>query len=57
MIYMPDMDYLDRLRLARVFIVTQMDTAEEEFDRSCWNTLLHLVEHTISEIEFQRLKR
>ena len=53
----PDMDYLDKLRLARVFIVTQMDTAKEEFDRNCWNTLLHLVEHTISEIEFQRLKR
>ena len=51
------MDYLDQLRLARVFIVTQMDTAKEEFDRNCWNTLLHLVEHTISEVEFERLKR
>ena len=51
----PEMDYLDRLRLARVFIITQMDTAKEQFDKDCWNTLLHLVEHTISEIEFLRL--
>ena len=52
-----DMDYLDRLRLTRVFIVSQMEDADEEFDQICWNTLLHLVEHTISEIEFERLKR
>ena len=51
----PEMDYLDKLRLARVFIVTQMDTAADPFDKECWNTLLHLVEHTISEIEFLRL--
>lgn len=51
----PDMDYLDKLRLARVFIVTQMDTATDSFDKDCWVVLLHLVEHTISEIEFHRL--
>ena len=49
------MDYLDQLRLARVFIVTQMDTATDSFDKDCWAVLLHLVEHTISEIEFHRL--
>lgn len=53
----PDMDYLDKLRLARVFIVTQMDTAKDQFDQDCWAVLLNLVEHTISEIEFERLKR
>ena len=50
-----DMDYLDKLRLARLFIVTQMDTATDSFDKDCWAGLLHLVEHTISEIEFHRL--
>ena len=40
-----------------MFIVTKMDENDEEFDRECWNTLLHLVEHTISEVEFERLKR
>ncbi len=53
----PDMDYLNKLRLVRVFIVTQKDTAEDTFDLDCWDTMLNLVEHTISEIEFYRLKR
>lgn len=51
----PDMDYLDKLRLARVFIITQKDLAKDQFDQDCWAVLLHLVEHTISEIEFHRL--
>ena len=54
---LPDMDYLDKLRLARVYIMTQMDATSEEFDQNCLAVLLHLVEHTISEIEFDRLKR
>lgn len=52
----PDMDYLDKLRLTRVFIITQMGAATDSFDQDCWSVLLHLVEHTISEIEFERLK-
>ena len=52
---MPDMDYLDKLRLARVYIVSQKENVSDEFDQDCLNTLLHLVEHTISEIEFHRL--
>ena len=51
----PDMDYLDKLRLTRVFIITQKDLAKDQFDQDCWAVLLHLVEHTISEIEFHRL--
>lgn len=51
----PDMDYLDKLRLTRVFIITQKEVAEDQFDKDCWNVLLHLVEHTISQIEFIRL--
>ena len=55
MIIMPDMDYLDRLRLARVYVVTQLEKVEDDNDQDSLNTLLHLVEHTISEIEFLRL--
>lgn len=55
MIIMPDMDYLDKLRLARVYVVTQKERDPDEFDQDCLNTLLHLVEHTISAIEFHRL--
>jgi hypothetical protein len=54
---LPDMDYLDKLRLARVYIMSLKETTEEEFDQNCLAVLLHLVEHTISEIEFHRLKR
>ena len=51
----PEMDYLDRLRLARAYIVGQLELADTDFDQNSLNTLLHLVEHTISEIEFLRL--
>lgn len=29
----PDMDYLDKLRLTRVFIITQKDLAKDQFDQ------------------------
>ena len=51
----PDMDFLDKLRLARVYVVTQIELTEEEFDKNCLYVLQRLVEHTIEEIEFKRL--
>lgn len=51
----PNMDFLDRLRLTRVYIVSKIDETTEEFDRECLFTLKALVEHTISMIEFYRL--
>ena len=51
----PDMDFLDKLRLARCYLLAQYEETDEEFDKSCIAILQWLVEHTISEIEFRRL--
>ena len=50
----PDMDYLDKLRLTRCYIQSQMDTSESDFDSSCLAVMLDLVEKTISHVEFMR---
>jgi hypothetical protein len=50
----PDMDYLDKLRLTRCYIQSQIDVAESDFDSSCLSVMLDLVEKTISHIEFMR---
>jgi hypothetical protein len=50
----PDMDYLDKLRLTRCYIQSQIDMAESDFDSSCLSVMLDLVERTISHIEFIR---
>ena len=50
----PDMDYLDKLRLTRCYIQSQIDMAESDFDSSCLAVMLDLVEKTISHIEFMR---
>lgn len=49
-----DMDYLDKLRLTRCYIQSQMDTSKSDFDSSCLAVMLDLVEKTISHIEFMR---
>ena len=50
----PDMDYLDKLRLTRCYIQTQIDIATSDFDTDCLSVMLDLVEKTISQIEFYR---
>ena len=50
----PEMDYIDKLRLSRCYIQTQMDAAESEFEESCLAVVLDLLEKTISQIEFLR---
>lgn len=50
----PDMDYLDKLRLTRCYIQSQMDTAECEWDKSCLAVMLDLVEKAIELVEFAR---
>lgn len=50
----PEMDYLDKLRLTRCYIQTQMDASQSDFDISCLAVMLDLVEKTISHIEFIR---
>lgn len=51
----PTTDYLVKLRFARLFLLDLIEKNTEPFDSECLDTIKKLVEHTIEEIEFQRL--
>ena len=49
-----DMDYMDKLRLTRCYVIMMEELTSAEYDRDCLAVMLDLLDKTIAHIEFNR---